>query len=923
MYDFKNIEKEVLDYWKKNKTYEKLKKINSKGKKFYFLQGPPYTSGRIHLGQAWNYSLKDQILRYKRMQGFDVWDRDGYDMHGLPTENAVQKQLKINDKKEIENYGVDKFVKECKNFAETMMQNMVKNFKDLGVWLDFNNAYMPIKNEFMEGEWALIKKAYDNKRLYLGEKVMTWCASCETSLAKHELEYKNVNDKSIFIKFKIKNSKNEYLIIWTTTPWTIAFNLGIMVNPKLDYVKAKVGNETWVLAKQLAAPVIQHFTDSKLEIIEEFKGDKLKGTKYEHPFYDALKHKYDELKSPNIFTVVLSEQYVDTSAGTGLVHMAPGCGPEDYEVGRENNIHPFNNLDEKGNYAKDMGEFSGLNAKKDNHKFIEALEKRNVLIATTNVDHDYPHCWRCRNPVIFKTTKQWFFKIEDLVPKMLKDSKKVNWVPKNYEAIYQSWISNLKDNGITRQRYWGTPMPLWQCKSCKEKIIIGSIKELQKYAKEIPKDIHRPWIDNITFKCKKCSGTMERSPDVLDVWLDSGTASFNSLYNNPKLIKKYFPADLILEATEQTRLWFYMLQLVSTIMYNQNCYENVYMHGMVRDIEGVKMSKSIGNIIPPQEILDKYGADTFRFYFSSLNAGKDVNFSWEEIKIKYRNLDVLLNTSKYLLNYSNNKLKPSTLKIEDKWILSRLNSTIKKATELMDNYKLDEINPLIENLFLDLSRNYIQLVRDRIEEKVVIQTIKNVLLETIKMLSIISPFITEHIYQQFKLKESIHLEKWPKFNTKLINKKLEEDIENSKLIIQNILAEREKEKMNVRWPLSEVIITTEKSIQQIIPVIQKQTNIKKITLKKGKENIKLNTKLTPELEKEGFTREVLRRIQALRKKAKLNKEDKIELNIKSSIDLDYNSIKKATNASIKEIKGEFLDKFQIKEEEFEISFNTK
>lgn len=932
MYNFKETEKEILEFWNNNKIYQKLKKRNSKGKKFYFLQGPPYTSGRIHIGHAWNYSLKDLILRYKRMNGLNVWDRDGYDMHGLPTEKAVQKELKIEDKKEIEKYGVDKFVKKCRNFSETMMKYMIEDFKSLGVWLDFDDPYMPIKNEFIEGEWALVKKAHEDGRLYLGEKSMTWCASCETSLAKHELEYKNVSDKSIFVKFKIQDKKNEYLIIWTTTPWTIAFNLGVMVNPKLDYVKAKVGNEVWILAKGLAAPVIQNFTDSKLEILEEFKGVELKGLKYEHPFYDELKKHYDKLikKYPNVFTVVLSEQYVDLSAGTGLVHMAPGCGPEDYEVGKENNIPPFNNLNEKGNYANDMGEFSKLNAKKDNNKFIDALERRGVLIATTSVDHDYPHCWRCKDPVIFRTTEQWFFKIEDLVPEMIKDSKKVKWIPKNYEGVYQSWIQNLKDNGITRQRYWGCPMPLWICDKCKEKIVIGSVKELKKYSQEIPKDLHKPWIDKVEFKCKKCSGKMKRVPDVLDVWLDSGTTSFNCLRNDPKLIKEYFPAELVLEGTEHTRLWFYMLHLVSKMMYGKNCFNNCYMHGMVRDIEGVKMSKSLGNVISPYEVIDKYGVDAFRFYFCSLNAGKDANFSWDEVKIKFRNLDVLFNTSKYLINYSDGK-KQSNLQVEDKWILSRSNSTLKQVTELLDEYRIDEIISLIENLFLDLSRMYIKFVRDRIDEKVVVKTIQTVLLETLKMLSLVCPIISERLYldlkSKFKFKEeSIHLFKWPKYDSKLINKKLESNIEISQDIIQKILFSREKAQIGVRWPLQEVIVYTKKkdvkdAIKQLSSIIQNQTNIKKITIKEGDEEIKLNTVLTPKLEKEGFTREVIRRLQDLRKKSKLNKDDKIELELESKIDLDYDLISKTVNATLKKLDKDMVEEsFKIKEKEFLIKF---
>ncbi len=931
MYDFKEIEKNVLKFWEDKQIYDKLKKRNSRGKKFYFLQGPPYTSGKIHIGTAWNNCLKDHIMRYKRMQGFDVWDRNGFDMHGLPIENAVQKNLKIEDKKQIEEYGVEKFVKKCKEFSLEMANLMTQDLKRLGVWMNFDDPYMPVKNEFMENEWLLIKRAYEQKRLYLGEKTMTWCQSCETALAKHELEYENVTDTSIFVKFKVKGKENEYLAVWTTTPWTIPFNLGIMVNPKLDYVRAKVGDEIWILAKQLAAPVIQNFTHHKLEIKETFKGVKLKGIRYEHPFYDALKNKYDEIlkQSKNAFTVVLSERYVDVFSGTGLVHMAPGCGPEDYEIGKENNILPFNNLDEKGNYPSDMNEFSKLNAKKDNQYFIEALKNRNALIATSEVEHDYPHCWRCHNPVIFRTTTQWFFKVEDLIPKFLQQSKKVKWVPKAYGESYTRWIENLKDNVVTRQRYWGTPMPLWQCNKCDEKIIIGSIDELKKYSKEIPKDLHKPWIDEVTFKCKKCNGLMKRIPDVLDVWLDSGTVSWNCLNNDKRLMKKFYPADLILEATEQTRLWFYMLQLCSNITLGKNSFENAYLHGMIRDFEGKKMSKSLGNIVSPNEVIEKYGVDSFRFYFHSLNAGKDVNFSWDELKIKLRNLDVLVNTSNYLLNYLESG-KKSKLEIEDKWILSRLNSAIKNVTDLMEEYRIDEAAKIIEDLFLELSRNYIKFVRDRIEEKVVINTIGKVLLESLKMLSIISPLITDDIYQKLKKplklkEESIHLEKWPKFDSKLINKNLEEEMDDAQRIIQEILAQREKIQLGVRWPLSEVMIHTKnvKAVKNLDDLIRRQVNIKKIIVKESKEEkIELNKQLSPELLKEGYTRELIRRIQDLRKKSNLKKEDKIEINIKSSQDFDMDLIKKQVNASVKEIKNpKIKESFKIKEKEFHIEFN--
>jgi len=941
MYDFKTVEENIFEFWEKKKILAKLRKSLKGKKKFYFLDGPPYTSGKIHMGTAWNQVLKDQALRYRRMRGFDVWDRGGYDMHGLPTAHKTMAKFGLTDKESIEKFGVDKFMKECEKFSVEMMKQMSKDFDRLGVSLDHDDPYMPITNEYMEGEWWLMKKAHENNRLYLGKKVMTWCYDCETALAKHELEYKNVSDDSIFVKFKIEGKDNEYLVIWTTTPWTIAFNLGVMVNPDLDYVKAKVGKEVWVLAKGLAAPVIQNFTDFKLEVMEEFKGKKLEGTRYVHPFYDTLKKQYDEIKkeSKKAFSVVLSKEFVDLSAGTGLVHMAPGCGPEDYKVGRDNGIPAFNNLTEKGDYPDDMGEFSGMNAKRDNSKFKDALEKRGVLIASTKVDHDYAHCWRCRNPVIFRATKQWFFKIEDMIPELLKQSEKVKYVPEETKDRYQLWLKNLKDNSVTRQRYWGTPMPVWKCKACGEYTVVGSMKELKELSGKVPKDLHIPWIDEIKIKCK-CGEDQERIPDIIDVWVDSGTASWNCIRypGNEDLKKQFWPVDLVLEATEQTRLWFYMLQICSNISMKENCFKTMYTHGMLRDVDGVKMSKSIGNIISPDEVLEKYGVDTMRLYTITTRAGCDMNFSWDEVKLKYREIHVLLNITNYLINYSEKAPKmPKKLSIEDKWILSRMNSTIKECTELLDNFNLARAPQRVEELFLDLSRRYIQYTRSRTIDGSIFGIIYEVLQNVLKMLSITCPYITEHLYQKlkdkYKLKEeSIHMCSWPKFDEKAIDKKLEESMDLAGDFIQEILAQREKAQIGVRWPLKKATLTLEdsKSMEKLKDIIQIQTNIKEIKLKKGKQKVELDVTITPELETEGFAREITRRIQIFRKKARLKMQDEIELAIITDYDLSKWEKELKQKVGAKKItitdsklteEFEYKNQVEIKGKTFDIRFN--
>jgi len=997
-------EPEILNFWNKNKIYQKAKKANKGKKSFYFLDGPPYTSGKVHIGTAWNKALKDIALRYKRMKGFDVWDRAGYDMHGMPTELAVERNLKLT-KDDIPEYGIAKFTKACKNFAIKNLKSMNKDFERIGVWMDFEDPYMTLKNEYIEGEWWLVKKAHENKRLYEGEKTMHWCAHCETALAKHELEYKNVSDDSIFIKFKIKG-KNEFLIIWTTTPWTIPYNLGVMVNPKLDYVRAKVENEVWIVAKGLAGGVINTVADKKFKIIEEFKGDKLKGIEYIHPFEDEISD-YEKLrkKSDKIHTVVLCEEYVDLSAGTGLVHMAPGCGPEDYEIGFREGIPPYNNLSESGLFPSDMGKFSNLKAKRDDKKFIDELRSNGSLIETTRVDHDYAHCWRCKEPVIYRTTKQWFFKIEDLKEEMRALNKKIYWMPGSAGSKnYDNWIANLRDNGITRQRYWGCPLPVWKCKDCKKYDVIGSIKELKQKAGKIPDDLHKPWIDKVTYKCE-CGSVKERIPDILDVWIDAGSASWNCLYFPSKkdLFKKLFPADFILEGIDQIRGWFNMLYVASMVSMKLPSFKSVYMHGFINDAKGRKMSKSLGNYILPQEVIEKYGADTLRYYMiGAANPGIDLNYNFDDMKVKHRNLSVLWNIHNYVIDMANSmKLNPVNLKInekdfssEEEYIFSKLNSSIKKMTEALNDYKLNEAPWIADELFLELSRNYIQLTREKAagtdkERKVVLYTVYNVLIELLKIFAPVAPFITEKIYLNLKFslkEESIHLFKWPDFDSSKINEKLEKQMHSVSVIIQSALSLREKSQLGLRWPVKEIVIATKdkiviNAVETLRDIIKKQVNAKDVTIleslpgvktkvrfdfqklapdfkeltpkiiarlgtdspekilahieEKGKYTFKvngtqvnivkeylivereipanflevsfrhglvyLNKQRSDSLEAEGFAREIMRRVQSLRKNAGLRKKDKIVLMIKVGEEL--NEMLSSWESSIKEKTG--------------------
>ncbi|MBN2421512.1 isoleucine--tRNA ligase, partial [Candidatus Woesearchaeota archaeon] len=788
-YDFKAVEEGILNFWKTNKIHELVNKKNKGGKQFYFLDGPPYTNGRIHLGHAWNKSMKDAVLRYKRMNGFDVWDRAGYDMHGMPTESATEKKLGIKGKEEIEKIGAEKFTEECSKLCVHYMNIMNDEFKRLGVWMDFENAYKSIDPEFIEGEWWLIKKAHENGRLYEGLRTITWCANDGTALAKHELEYKTVTDDSIYLKFPILGAKNEFLIVWTTTPWTIPYNLAVMANPDIDYVKAKVDDEVWILAEALTA-FIPAVAEKKFEILERLKGEKLEGLKYKHPFYDEISFfKEIEKKSPKLHSVLLSSEYVDASGGSGLVHCAPGCGPEDYEVGHRNGLPPFNELDENGTFKKSMGKFAGLKAKVDDKKFIDELDKKGILIATTPVEHEYAHCWRCKNPVVYRTTKQWFFRVEDLKENMRELNKSIKWVP-DYAGSRQfdSWLANLRDNSITRQRYWGTPVPIWKC-SCGNYEVIGSRKELKLKTGKLPEDLHRSSVDKLTIKCKKCGNLMHRIPDVLDVWIDSGTTSWNCLHypGNEKLFKKMFPPDFILEGIDQVRGWFNILFVSSMITMMKPAYKAVYMHGFVNDSEAQKMSKSTGNIISPEEVFKQFGADTLRYYLTgAANPGFDLNYSVDDMKVSHRNLGVLWNLHKFMIDYAKTigknpaAIKKPKLLMEEKYILSKHNSAVKKITKAFEEYRLNEVPHLVEDLFLELSRTYIQLVREKsstgsdADKEAVLYTLYNVIVDILQLFSPICPFITEKMYlnikEAFLLKEkSIHLFDWPSAKEKDIS----------------------------------------------------------------------------------------------------------------------------------------------------------
>jgi len=869
-YNPQQLEPEILAFWQKNKVVEKLRKRNQKGPKFYFLEGPPYTSGHIHLGHAWNMSLKDIVLRYKRMKKFNVWDRMGYDMHGLPTEQKTMAKLNLKNKEDIQKFGVKKFTVECKKFCVEMMEKMNEDFKRIGATLDLTNPYQPIAKEFMEAEWWLIKRAHEKKRLYQGLRTMHWDAATQTAVAKHELEYKQVKDTAIYVKFRHVKDAQKYFIIWTTTPWTIPLNLAIMVNPTLDYVEVQAGKEVWVIGKSLAEKVLTKAGFDDVKVLRECKGKELEGVKYIHPLAVDKFLPSDLQKNKKLFTVLLTTEYVDASSGTGLVHCAPGCGPEDYEVGHLNHLPPFNCVNEEG-YFENFGQFSGWKAKTDDRKFIEVIDAAGALLGKESYVHDYPYGERSHEPVIFRTTKQWFFRVEDLREKMLAANANIYWNPLGGKNAFNSWLDNLRDNSITKQRYWGTPVPIWQADDG-DYIVVGSVAELEELSGQKVKEMHIPDIDSITIT--KNGKVYKRVADILDVWIDAGTASWNCLDypTDTKTFELLFPADFILEGKDQIRGWFNLLMVASFLAFEKPSFKNVYMHGFVTDVNGVKMSKSLGNIISPYEVIDKHGADVLRYYTGQTNAGEDINFSWEECAVKQRNLMILWNLQKLLLTLSAEieynpftAKKPADLGSEEKYIFSKLHTTIRSVTSLLEEYRLDEIIAPLEALFLELSRTYVQMVRDKStigttdEREVCAYTLGRILLECLKMFSLIAPFISEAIYlnlkEAFKLKEeSISHYAWPEADVKMIDPALEGQLEIVQSVITAASAAREKAKLSLRWPIKEVIVGSSNkdvitAVNSLRSILLSQINTKTITvapLVKG-----MQQKIKPEYAKIG------------------------------------------------------------------------
>src|SRR3989344_363915 len=920
-------ENEVLDFWDKNKIYEKSKNKNSKGKKFFMMDGPPYATGHIHLGTALNKILKDVAMRGKRMQGYDVFDRPLYDTHGVPIEHGVEKEIGSKGKQDIEKYGVEKFVKRCKEYATKYIDTMSSEFKNLGVWMDWKNTQFTFNDEYIEAIWVAFKEADKRELLYLGKYSVHVCTRCQTAVAFNEIEYKKQKDTSVYVKFKVNEKDNTFLVIFTTTPWTLPSNTGIMVNPSSIYQEIQTPEgEKWIISKDLVEKFMKK-CGLDYKKIRELKGKEIEGWKYESPL-----RKFIKLNMKNAYKVVLSSKYVNTEEGTGLVHCAPGHGKEDYEVGKENGLDIVCPIKINGEFTEEAGKYAGKFARVVDEEIIEDLEKENALVHKEIYEHDYPVCWRDKTPLIMLSLPQWFFKISEIKEKLLKENEKVNWIPTWAKLRMKAWLEGISDWPISRQRYWGTPLPIWINEESGENIVVGSVDELRKLSGNRKIDMHKPGIDNIIIK--KNGKTFKRVSEVLDVWFDSGVSSWAILdySKDKKKMKRYWPADVNIEGTDQFRGWWNSQIILSQILFDKKPFDSIMVHGLVLDISKRKMSKSLGNSIYPDDIITKFSRDFLRYYLTKFSrGGSDFSYDENEFQTANKFVNILKNLETFS---SQTKNLSNKIEIEDKWIISKYNSLVKEVIDCYNRYDFATAVVLVESFTInDFSRDYIKLIRDRSDE--VSLLLNEIILGIYKLISPVMPFMSEMAWSRMKSRkivsgESIILEGFPNFSKSKINSNMEKDFERVFKFIELGLAERDKIKIGLKWPLRSVVISTNAKLsKELQSIIIRQLNVKELKLNSGEDKISLDTKMTLELEAEGFAREIARKIQSARKERNMNKDERITLELYLSDKIkDYLSHHLAfisgrvgaDKVSFSNDKGKKWILFNVKDEEIGFNF---
>ena len=858
---FVGMEHEVSNLWKEKDIIHKNFDMN-KGKRYFtFYDGPPTANGKPHVGHILTRVMKDIIPRYKVMKGYDVIRKAGWDTHGLPVELEVEKKLGISGKEQIEDYGVEKFIGECKDSVFTYVSMWEKMTDQIGYWVDMENPYVTYHDDYIESEWWALKQMWDKGLLYQGHKVMPYCPRCGTALSSHEVAqgYKDVQDLTCTCKFKVEGEDNVYFLAWTTTPWTLPSNLALCVNKAYDYAYVKVerpiidgkmqeeGNEEiYILAKDLIGAVLK---DIPYEIVKEVKGTELLGMKYEQlmPF----------AKVDGKAFVVIHGDYVTLTDGTGIVHIAPAYGEDDSFVSKQNGITFVNLVDKEGKFVDEVEPWAGRFVKECDKDVCIWLAHENKLFSSAKHTHSYPHCWRCDTPLLYYPKESWFVKMTAVRDKLLENNNKINWMPDTIRTgRFGKFLENVIDWGISRDRYWGTPLPIWRCE-CGHMECIGSRKELEEKGQNVPENVelHKPYLDPIHLKCPECGKEMVREKEVIDCWFDSGSMPFAQLhypFENKELFEQNFPAQFISEAVDQTRGWFYTLLAISTCIFDTNPFENCIVLGHVLDSKGLKMSKHLGNVVDPFDVLGSVGADATRWHFYTSSAPwLPTRFSTKDVEETQRKfLSTLWNVYSFYVLYAEidkfNPLEYADFKsdnIMDKWIISKLNTLVKEVDEKLDKYDITNAAFDIENFTDELSNWYVRRNRERYWSETLSNdkigayvTLYKVLTTLIKVAAPFVPFMTEEIYQNLVVgldknaPESVHLCTWPEIEENAIDKKLEEEMDLAYTIVKLGRSARNAANIKNRQPLSEMLISVSTLPEYYSDIVKDELNIKKVEL---------------------------------------------------------------------------------------------
>ena len=863
--NFVEREKEIIAFWKEHSVFEKSIEKNVGGEEFSFFDGPPTANGKPHIGHILTRVMKDIVPRYQTMKGKHVLRKAGWDTHGLPVELEVEKVLGMDGKQDIERYGIEPFIRQCKQSVWKYQSEWEKMSDRVGYWVDMENPYVTYHDNYIESEWWALKEIHKKGLLYKGHKIVPYCPRCGTALSSHEVAqgYKLVKETSCVARFKVVGKENTYILAWTTTPWTLPSNVALCMNPNETYVELLSGGDTYIMAEALVSNFFEEY-----EIVSRKTGKEYEGTAYE-PLFDYAQSTLQAQKNEwkRVYEVVC-DGYVTLTDGTGVVHIAPAFGADDYNVGRNYGLPVVSMVNEQGKFDSRCPELDGLFIKKADKVVLSLLEQSGKLFKALPFEHDYPHCWRCDTPLMYYARSSWFIEVTKVKDRLIAANRSVNWMPDTIkEGRMGNFLENVIDWGLSRDRYWGTPLPVWVCADCGNIHVMGSkaeLKELCGVEGEI--ELHRPYLDGLTCKCQKCGGAMKRTPEVIDCWFDSGSmpfAQYHYPFENKQTFEATFPADFISEAVDQTRGWFYTLLVISTILFDKAPFKNCIVLGHVNDKNGIKMSKHKGNVVDPWTVLDKQGADAVRWYFYTGSAPWIPSRFGEEAvsEAQRKYMGTLWNTYAFFTLYadidgydpSKYSLDKCKLTLMDKWVLSKLNSLVKDVDKMLDEYNITDSARAIQDFSDVLSNWYVRRGRDRYwgsemteDKAAAYTTLYHVLVTLAKLTAPYTPFMSEMMYQNlvpafFKEEPvSVHLCSYPVCDESTIDKGLEKGMDDVLDVVVLGRAARNAGNLKNRQPLSELVVCSERKMEigeELRAVVLDELNVKEYRVAEGEESL--------------------------------------------------------------------------------------